>query len=213
MTKADCGNFLALASWRRATAEMYALVRQCEDPFLAWQHFIGKRNYLFKNYTQSPLTSGQRASFRHLPYYPYEPAFRVIGYLDYAVEAVELAIELTDDGLLRLRRVAAIHFDLPDQAAELSLFWVQGYGGGLFLPFKDQTNQAETFGGGRYLYDTIKGADLGAGKDEIVLDFNFAYNPSCAYDARWVCPLPPQENSLNMAITAGEKRFVINPGE
>jgi uncharacterized protein (DUF1684 family) len=84
---------------------------------------------------------------------------------------------------------------------------VQGYGGGLFLPFRDQTSRAQTFGGGRYLYDTIKGADLGAGDQEIPLDFNFAYNPSCAYNAQWVCPLAPQENNLNMPITAGEKRF------
>jgi uncharacterized protein (DUF1684 family) len=213
MTKAVRENLLALAGWRRATAEMYALVRQSEDPLLAWQHFIGTRNHLFKNHVQTPLTAGQQASFQQLSYYPYEPAFRVIGHLDYALEAVEMAIELADDGLLRLRRVAAIHFDLTSRAKQLSLFWVQGYGGGLFLPFKDQTNQRETFGSGRYLYDTIKGADLGVTKDEILLDFNFAYNPSCAYDARWVCPLAPQENSLNMAITAGEKRFTRGHGE
>jgi uncharacterized protein (DUF1684 family) len=213
MTEAVRENLLALAGWRRAMAEMYALVRQSKDPLLAWQRLIGERNHLFKNHAQSPLRSDQRAPFRQLTYFAYEPALRVIGYLDYAVEAVELAIDLAEDGLLRLRRIAAIHFDMPGQAAELSLFWVQGYGGGLFLPFKDKTNQTETFSGGRYLYDTIKGADLGAGKDEIVLDFNFAYNPSCAYDARWVCPLAPQENSLGMAVTAGEKRFIIDHGK
>jgi uncharacterized protein (DUF1684 family) len=86
---------------------------------------------------------------------------------------------------------------------------VQGYGGGLFLPFKDQTNRTETFGGGRYLYDTIKGADLGANEQEMLLDFNFAYNPSCAYNTQWVCPLAPQENTLNCAVIAGEKRFTL----
>jgi uncharacterized protein (DUF1684 family) len=213
MTEIVRRNLPALAHWRRATAEMYALVRQCEDPLLAWQQLVNKRNHLFKNDAQSPLDLRQRTSFQHLSYYPYESAFRVIGYLDYAIEEAELLIDLADDDPLHLRRVAAIFFELPGQTARLSLFWVQGYGGGLFLPFKDQSNLTETYGGGRYLYDTIKGADLGANEDEIVLDFNFAYNPSCAYDARWVCPLAPQENSLNMAITAGEKRFIDGYGE
>jgi uncharacterized protein (DUF1684 family) len=92
-------------------------------------------------------------------------------------------------------------------AASLSLFWIEGYGGGLFLPFKDLTNRKETFGGGRYLYDTIKGADIGVQGQEILLDFNFVYNPSCAYNAQWYCPLAPEENALNISIAAGEKRF------
>ena len=86
----------------------------------------------------------------------------------------------------------------------LTLFWLEGYGGGLFLPFKDQTSGRETYGGGRYLYDTVKGADLGAAPDSILLDFNFAYNPSCAYNPRWVCPLAPRENVLDFRIEAGE---------
>ena len=89
----------------------------------------------------------------------------------------------------------------------LTLFWMEGYGGGLFLPFRDLTNGHETYGGGRYLYDTIKGADLGAGNGEIVLDFNFAYNPSCAYSPRWVCPLSPPQNTLAVRLEAGERAF------
>jgi uncharacterized protein (DUF1684 family) len=89
----------------------------------------------------------------------------------------------------------------------LTLFWIQGYGGGLFLPFKDSTNGSETYGGGRYLYDTIKGADLGASPDAVLLDFNFAYNPSCAYSPQWTCPLAPAENTLRVRIEAGERAF------
>ena len=103
--------------------------------------------------------------------------------------------------------MARVRFAVPGHEAELSLFWVGGYGGGLFLPFRDATHGRETYGGGRYLYDTIKGADLGAGVDEVVLDFNYAYNPSCAYNDRWVCPLSPPENSLPFAVEAGEKLF------
>ncbi len=87
----------------------------------------------------------------------------------------------------------------------LTLYWIEGYGGGLFLPFADRTNGAETYGGGRYVYDTIKGADLGKVGRRVVLDFNFAYNPSCAYSPRWICPLAPAENRLPFPVSAGEK--------
>ncbi|HET6230785.1 MAG TPA: DUF1684 domain-containing protein, partial [Longimicrobiaceae bacterium] len=73
------------------------------------------------------------------------------------------------------------------------------------LPFADATSGVDTYGGGRYLYDTIKGADLGAHERTIVLDFNFAYNPSCAYDERWSCPLAPAENRLGFEVRAGER--------
>jgi hypothetical protein len=111
---------------------------------------------------------------------------------------------LGDDGHLRLKRFGRVHLSLPTGEGALSLFWVMGYGGGVFLPFGDTTNRTTTYGGGRYLYDTIKGADLGATSDDIILDFNFAYNPSCAYNPRWTCPLAPPENRLAFAVLAGE---------
>jgi uncharacterized protein (DUF1684 family) len=192
---------------------MYAQVRQSKEPITGWQGFFATRNHLFKNHAQSPLTAEQRCSFNQLLYYPYDSSLRVIGKVDYRVTQGVITIELAGNGLLHLRRIAAVHFELSGQSAQLSLFWVQGYGGGLFLPFTDQTNRTETFGGGRYLYDTIKGVDLGVDEHEILLDFNFAYNPSCAYNDRWVCPLAPQENDLNLAILAGEKRFMGSNGE
>jgi uncharacterized protein (DUF1684 family) len=91
--------------------------------------------------------------------------------------------------------------------AELTLYWIAGYGGGVFLPFADATSGAETYAGGRYLLDTIKGADLGMARGAAVLDFNFAYNPSCSYSDRWVCPLAPAANRLPARITAGERAF------
>ncbi|MEE8544514.1 MAG: DUF1684 domain-containing protein, partial [Alphaproteobacteria bacterium] len=90
--------------------------------------------------------------------------------------------------------------------AELTLYWIGGYGGGVLLPFRDATSGETTFGGGRYLLDTLKGADLGlADAGAALLDFNFAYNPSCAYAERWVCPLAPPANHLPTAVPAGEK--------
>ena len=113
-----------------------------------------------------------------------------------------------DEGRLGYRPFATAEFDVPGTGeARLTLYWMDGYGGGLFLPFRDATSSRDTYGGGRYLYDTIKGADLGAGEGEIVLDFNFAYNPSCAYNPRWICPLSPAENSLAFRVEAGESAF------
>ncbi len=204
---------LSLANWRRNVAEMYMHVRNSEDSLIGWQNFVAARNKLFKNHAQSPLSTGERSSFRQLRYYPYEPALRLIGHLDYSMEPEEITIQESQGGLFRIRRFATVHFKLSGKSARLSIFSIRGYGGGVFLPFKDQTNQTTTFNGGRYLYDTIKGADLGAVENEILLDFNFAYNPSCAYNAQWICPLAPPENTLNMSITAGEKRFLASDGD
>ena len=74
----------------------------------------------------------------------------------------------------------------------------------MFLPFRDATSGNTTYGGGRYLLDTAKGADLGSAGDALVLDFNFAYHPSCVYDPKWVCPLAPLANRLAVAVEAGE---------
>jgi uncharacterized protein (DUF1684 family) len=201
------GDVLALAHWRRTVAEQYAIVRQSIDVELAWNQFLNQRNALFKSHPQSPLDEVQRASFTRLDYFPYDASFRVQGRLDRNVAQESQQVQLAADGVFRYTRVARVCFTMHTFQVELSLFWVEGYGGGLFLPFKDRTNGHDTFGGGRYLYDTIKGADLGADTDHIILDFNFAYNPSCAYNTHWVCPLSPPENSLPFAITAGEKRF------
>ena len=73
------------------------------------------------------------------------------------------------------------------------------------MVFADQTSGSETYGGGRYLLDTIKGSDLGGGGAELILDFNFAYNPSCCYDPRWSCPLAPPANRLAVPVKAGER--------
>ncbi|MEA2485143.1 MAG: uncharacterized protein QOD46_254, partial [Actinomycetota bacterium] len=102
-------------------------------------------------------------------------------------------------------RVATARFEMGAVERELELYWLDGYGGGLFVPFRDGTAGTETYGAGRYLFDTIKGADLGMKEDRIVFDFNFAFNPSCAYDPLWVCPLAPPPNRLDIAIPAGEK--------
>jgi uncharacterized protein (DUF1684 family) len=93
---------------------------------------------------------------------------------------------------------------------KLDVFWVAVYGGGVFLPFRDGTSGAESYGGGRYLLDTVKGADLGGTDGRLVVDFNYAYNPSCAYDPQWSCPLAPPADRLMVPIMAGERYHTDN---
>jgi uncharacterized protein (DUF1684 family) len=204
---APATDLISLAGWRRTVAELYAAVRESDDPAQAWEDFVDGRNELFKEHTQTPLLAEQRRNFRGLSYFEYDPAMRAMGRVKYDVEPEVFRVELGDDGLFQFQRVASLHFRLLDRPLQLTLFWILGYGGGLFLPFRDATSGSATYGGGRYLYDTIKGADLGAYWSSIVLDFNFAYNPSCAYDAGWSCPLAPQENTLAVAVKAGEKKW------
>jgi uncharacterized protein (DUF1684 family) len=104
-----------------------------------------------------------------------------------------------------MQRAGVVRF--PWMAAEqrLTLFRLLGYGGGLFLPFRDKSELS--YQGTRYLLDTIKGADQGMEQGKLVVDFNFAYNPSCAYHPRWICPLAPAENWLGVAINAGEQAY------
>jgi uncharacterized protein (DUF1684 family) len=121
------------------------------------------------------------------------------------VEPVTLDIATSQDSAYRFTRFGNAAFELDGQSLALELYWLEGYGGGIYLPFADATSGTSTFGGGRYLLDTVKGADLGTDGERLVLDFNFAYNPSCAYDPRWVCPLAPPANRLAVEMRAGER--------
>lgn len=196
---------IELADWRRQVAELYATIRHQNNPETAWHHFRAVRDRLFKYHPQSPLTTAQQVEFISLPYFAYNPAWRLAGTLHREVEPDTFTLQLPAEGEVRYTRIALIRFPAQGTTAALALFSLEGYGGGLFLPFRDATNGQTTYPGGRYLYDTIKGADLNTSADEFILDFNYAYNPSCAYNDRWVCPLPPAENSLALPVTAGEQ--------
>ena len=117
-----------------------------------------------------------------------------------------------EDGLIRYRRAGSVSFEVGGGEYRLTVYSMLGYGGGLFLPFRDATSGNETYGGGRYLFDTIKNTDglaleVTAGSPALTVDFNYAYNPSCVYDPRWACPLAPRENWLKLPIRAGEKMY------
>ncbi|MEO8462372.1 MAG: DUF1684 domain-containing protein, partial [Chloroflexota bacterium] len=118
-----------------------------------------------------------------------------------------LALPMSTGAALDFTRIGEIEIPFPAGIRSLSVYWMAGYAGGLFLPFRDSTNGTATYGAGRYLLDTAKGADLGGdvARGHLTLDFNFAFHPSCAFDPAWSCPLAPPENRLDLPIEAGER--------
>jgi uncharacterized protein (DUF1684 family) len=217
----DLAGILDLADWRRAVAALYADVRQlaATDPAAALAHWRATRETLYREHPQSPVPAGDRAAFlaRH---FDHDPALR----FEVGVEeppgvgptappglgalggmAIELPVSV--GGAMSFRRIGTVEVPFAEGARRLELYWMAGYAGGLFLPFRDATNGTETYGAGRYLLDAAKSADLGPGRapGTLVLDFNFAYQPSCAFDPKWACPLAPPSNRLDLPIRAGER--------
>jgi uncharacterized protein len=199
---------IGLWDWRRRIAELYAEIRAFDDPEFAWRLWRDTRDELFRAHPLSPLDEHRRRDFGGLALFDYDPAFRCVVDLAPVANAEAQALSGGRDGYVQLIPFARTDGLLDRLGGELTLYWLGGYGGGVFLPFRDATTGGATFGGGRYLLDGIKGADLGMDAERrAVLDFNFAYNPSCAYSARWICPLAPPENALPVAIHAGERLF------
>jgi uncharacterized protein len=195
---------LQLLDWRRRVSALYRAIRTSDDPAAAWAVWRAGRDALFRDHPQSPLPAVERATHRGLSYYPYDPAARALAEV-VDVPAAARAIGASDGAAYPFTRFGTARFTVYGRMCELALYWLSGYGGGLFLPFRDRTAGAETYGGGRYLLDTVKGADLGTVGDRLVLDFNFAYNPSCAYDPIWSCPLAPPESRVPVALPCGER--------
>jgi uncharacterized protein (DUF1684 family) len=205
VTERTARNTLDLLDWKRRVVALYAEVRAAEDPEAAWDRWREARRELIAGHPQSPIREpDRRASFEGPWYYDYDPAFRVLADVADA-EPERVVIEGSADGRFAFTRFAAARFDLDGNPQRLSLYWLEGYGGGVFLSFRDGTSGRETYGACRYLLDTVKGADLGSDGDRLVLDFNFAYQPSCSYDPAWVCPLAPPDNRLATPVRAGER--------
>lgn len=200
---------LELLDYRRQVFSHYLQLRSSQEaPEVRLAEFRKRRDELFAYHSQSALSSEQKKGFKGLDYFDYDPQWEKMARLDFDIEHEEFEIGLRDDGSFRMKRLAQAFFIHEKKEYRLSLYWLSGYGGGLFLPFRDESRKSgETYGGSRYLLDTIKGADLGDHQGMLNLDFNYAYNPSCAYHAAWDCPLAPQENWLDTSILAGEKAF------
>jgi uncharacterized protein len=200
MTAADT---LALLDWKRRVFALYAAIRAVE-PETGWELWRDTRDELFRSHPQSPLPLERRASFEGLDYWPYDPAARVLAELE-DIEAPPQPVATSGTDEILFRPFARASFELRGERLSLEVSWLAAYGGGAFLSFRDATSGKESYGGGRYLLDTVKGADLGETDGKLVLDFNFAYNPSCSYDPGWVCPLAPPANRFTVSVEAGEK--------
>jgi uncharacterized protein (DUF1684 family) len=198
-------DLLDLVDYRRRVGDLYRLGGP--DAVQRWR---AGRDELFRTHPQSAIED--KANFKALDYFEFDPTFRVAARLEEA-DGEELVIDTGgEDGAIRYRRAGELKFGLGGQQCSLTMLSLVAYGGGLFLPFKDATSGSDTYGGGRYLFDTVKNTDglaldITIGSTEVVIDFNFAYNPSCAYNPRWACPLAPRENTLPVAVRAGERSF------
>jgi uncharacterized protein len=193
---------LALLDWRRRVHDLYAEVRASADPAVGHETWWRGRDELLATHPQSPLPADQRATFTGVPMAPYDPALRFEALVEPA-EPHRFEVPTATDGRVPFDRIGTVRLD---GLGSLDVWWLGSYGGGVFLPVKDALAGRETYGGGRYLLDTVKGADLGGDVRDgvLIIDLNFAYNPSCAYDPAWVCPLAPVGNTLAVPTRAGE---------
>ena len=198
-------DLLDLMDYRRRVAELYQQVRSRGAGRPAWEAWRAGRDELFRGHPQSPYDAQSRRTLRPLPYFDHDPTWRTEAELVPAVEAVTFTLQHSSEGGTTATRVGVLRFALGGDTFELSAFWLEQYGGGLFVPFRDATSGTRTYGGGRYLLDTAKGADLGGHDGRLILDFNYAYHPSCAHAPRWSCPLALAEDRLPVEVDAGER--------
>jgi uncharacterized protein len=210
---------LELTSWRRMVGELYAAVRAEDDPQRGralWRH---GRDELFRSHPQSPLLPGDPLRATGLPYWPYDPQLRFDVPLLQADLRAEPPADLraepqtdhdvslslpTSEGAIPLTRLGRVHLPAPVDAV-VDVWWLRQYAGGLFLPLRDGTAGQSSYGGGRYVLDTAKGADLGGRAGRLIIDLNFLYHPSCRYNDAWVCPLAPPGNTISTPVNAGER--------
>ncbi len=174
------------------------------DPAAAHELWRAGRDALFADHPDSPLLPADRAAFTGLPYAPYDAGLRFELTVDTDVSPNRWEVPTATDGVVPFERIGRV--ELPD-LGPLDVWWLESYGGGIFLPVRDGLAGRGTYGGGRYLLDTVKGADLGGDvrSGRLVVDLNFAYNPSCAYNPAWQCPLAPPGNVLTAALPVGEQ--------
>jgi uncharacterized protein (DUF1684 family) len=204
---------ISLLDWRRQVAELYRVVRSNSSPQEAHSQWRARRDELFATHPASPLPPAAIGRFSGLPYGPYDSAFRFEVPVDTDLPPRDVTMVSGPEATVSLRRLGRVRLGT---LGELDLWWLAGYAGGLFLPFTDPSTSS--YPGGRYVLDTAKGADLGGDLDPVtqqgslVVDLNFAYNPSCAYDASWACPLAPIGNQLLGPVDAGERLLSPQPG-
>ena len=167
---------------------------------MALEEFRAAKDDFFRRGHDSPLDHEQRHGFKGVRYYTEDQAFRFVLELETAEAGTSEEIEMSNGSSERMVRAGYFDFPVDGKPVRLTAFR-SGGGGSLFIPFRDATGRTETYPSGRYV--EAEPSDGG----RWLLDFNRAYNPYCAYNDSWRCPLPPPENWLEVEIRAGEKRF------
>jgi uncharacterized protein len=204
-TLEDVDGSIDLADFRRRVADNYAQARVAGAGPEAWAGWRLRRDEMFATHAESPVPADRRGTFTGMAFFPYDPSWRLLAVVEPvpAPDPPDHASRV--DAGARFARIGTAVAEREGLEIRLPLMWLDAYGGGLFLPFRDATNGGDTYGGGRYLLDQVKGADLGTAPDgRLVLDFNYAYHPSCAHDGCWVCPLPTPESRIDAPVQAGE---------
>src|SRR3954453_22204974 len=217
---------LSLLDWRRRGAALSPPARAATDPERGWRTWRDGRDELFAGHPDSPLGADARGRFEGLPFAPYDPGWGFEAVLEPA-EACRLELATETDGVVPLHRIGSVALG---PLGPVDVWWLGGYGGGLFLPLRggaarraapggglggyggglflplrDGSAGRTTYGGGRYLLDTVKGADLGGAGERLVVDGDFAYHPSCTHDPRGGGPLTPAGNRVETPVAAGEQ--------
>ena len=192
---------LDVLDWRRRVAEIYRDVRAEPEPAAAHAQWAEARRDLLLTHPASPVPQAARATFKGGQVAPYDPAFRFVVPVDADVPPERREANTPHDGVVPYERIGRVRLG---DLGTLDVWWLASYGGGVFIPMRDATSGRTTYGGGRYVLDTTKSADLGGDAGALVVDLNFAYQPSCAYDSVWVCPLPGPGNRLEAEVPVGE---------
>jgi uncharacterized protein (DUF1684 family) len=200
---------LAVSDWRRRVHDLYRAVRADADPRAAHAAWVAGRDRLFGQHPATPLLPEHRRELGGLSVAPYDERYRFEAVVVQAGEGDgpdRFEARTGTDGVAPFERLGRVLLALPDGEVALDVWRLTTYGGGVFVPLRDGTCGDTTYGGGRYLLDTVKGADLGPGSrpESLVVDLNFAYPPSCAYDPAWACPLAPRGNTTSVPVPVGE---------
>ena len=195
---------LDLLDYRRRVAEIYRDVRAGGPGRDTWARWTTARDELFRTHPQSAIAVDDRPSFTGLSYFEHDPAWRFDAEVS-PIKSDSVDIGHSGQGATAFSPIGQVNLDINGTLVKLTLYWLNAYGGGVFVPFRDATSGQDTYGGGRYLLDTVKGADLGHDGSRVVLDFNYSYHPSCVHNYRWSCPLAPRDNWLEVPIPAGER--------
>ena len=183
---------------------------QNKEPLLGETDWQRQQNADFKDASKSPLKAKDRKGFKTLDFFPVDSSAIVEATLKRTPDSDWFLMQTTTDRVSNERVYGIVSFELQGKTFELAVYQGQdlmtkaGFEDYLFLPFMDHTNGETTYGGGRYIDLRIPE------NDTMLIDFNKAYNPYCAYDEKYSCPIVPRNNYLDIKVEAGVKAFNKN---